>query len=186
MTRSSSQHAQCFGRAELLDFALGKLPTLERDRVDAELQTCENCQRLLETLDGIEDSFVADLTPQPAAPPGRRNFRSCYGAVEQLGPELWHDSSDVPSRPQSLRPPVEHLGQYHLLEQIGEGGMGAVYRARHLRLDKIVAVKILSSGRMFSPAAICSFRPRNAPSEKWTIRILSVRPTPARAGSCTT
>ena len=37
----------------------------------------------------------------------------------------------------------EHLGEYHILERIGEGGSGAVYRAFHKRLNRDVAFKIL-------------------------------------------
>ena len=39
------------------------------------------------------------------------------------------------------------VGQYVLLEQIGHGGMGDVFRARHLHLQKDVALKILSKRR---------------------------------------
>jgi serine/threonine protein kinase len=35
------------------------------------------------------------------------------------------------------------LGSYRLLERIGRGGMGEVYRARHLRLHSEAAIKIL-------------------------------------------
>jgi len=40
----------------------------------------------------------------------------------------------------------QRLGDYQLIELIGEGGMGIVYRARQISLDREVAVKILAAG----------------------------------------
>src|SRR5262245_13071299 len=39
------------------------------------------------------------------------------------------------------------IGQYSLLEKLGEGGMGCVYKAVHLKLKKTIAIKILSVKR---------------------------------------
>src|SRR5437588_6099740 len=40
------------------------------------------------------------------------------------------------------------LGHYELLHEIGKGGMGVVYRARDLRLDRFVAIKLLPPEKM--------------------------------------
>ncbi len=50
------------------------------------------------------------------------------------------------------------LGHYRLVEKIGKGGMGVVYRARDEHLNRDVAIKILSSGSLADTAARQRFR----------------------------
>ncbi|HZJ68110.1 MAG TPA: serine/threonine-protein kinase, partial [Kofleriaceae bacterium] len=48
--------------------------------------------------------------------------------------------------------------RYQLLERIGEGGMGVVYRARQLHLDRAVAIKVLRRRALRDPARLALFR----------------------------
>lgn len=50
------------------------------------------------------------------------------------------------------------LGDFELLEEIGRGGMGIVYRARQLTLNRIVAVKLILHGSLASQRQIQRFR----------------------------
>ena len=47
--------------------------------------------------------------------------------------------------------PGTRLGPYEIESTVGAGGMGEVYRARDTRLDRVVAIKILSSEINASP-----------------------------------
>ena len=50
------------------------------------------------------------------------------------------------------------LGSYLLLEPLGQGGMGQVFKARHQRLDRVDAVKVIRSNLLANPNALERFR----------------------------
>lgn len=66
---------------------------------------------------------------------------------------LWQGNQPA----ESIRLPVT-LGQYELTEALGRGGMGAVFRATHLKLKRPVAVKILSPHRTQDSQSVARFQ----------------------------
>ena len=56
-------------------------------------------------------------------------------------------ATSMPPSAGAARAPARRFGNYDLVDTIAKGGMGVVYKARHVKLNRIVALKMILSGK---------------------------------------
>ena len=102
----------------------------------------------------LEDTFVAQLRrPAPADP--YRAEPQCQVAVARALAVL--DLLLLRTTDRAGRYAASARASISLIEQLGHGGMGTVYKALHTKLDRVVAIKVLALGRAHDQHAIARF-----------------------------
>ncbi|MDX1948421.1 MAG: serine/threonine-protein kinase, partial [Pirellulaceae bacterium] len=146
----------CPSDEALLAIMPGQLSGPAVDSIQAHLSTCSNCQSRITTLKRRQ-SATGKVSPEGAgAAPN-----AVEASVGQSPARAIVDSADSPLGRAAVdsshrgtvalttlvkvpATPPRYLADYELLRPIGRGGMGVVYKAVHTRLQRTVAIKMLS------------------------------------------
>ena len=137
----------------------GALPPAEIDSLRLHLRNCQACKKTLVSIENTTDPFV-------------NLVRSSANAEDNLDETVEkalskvlsdYDTHDLTTTPATKQQPVHSqaipdVSGHEVIKQIGAGGMGTVFLARHMRMDQHRAVKVLPENMAGNQRAILRFQ----------------------------
>jgi WD40 repeat protein len=173
--------AACLTPEELQKLALGLLPDATAEQCAAHVERCPSCQTALRQVSVSDPLLDAVARAQGGA---QVEVPAVRGLIDRLRgvalpPSQWttiNPSSDSVSDAAARGPgpagspdlaatftgaelPPELLRhpRYRIMGVLGSGGMGAVYKAEHLLMQRLVALKVVGRELLQKPAAVERF-----------------------------
>ncbi len=132
-------------RAELELFVHGLLDDEKRKNIESHVADCDSCCDVLRSIP--HDAIVHRLrSAESSALPGET--RTARSSADQ-----WKDVEWTGIPPQLVDHP-----RYRIIDEIGKGGMGIVYRAEHRLMERTVALKVISRRLVSNAKAVERFR----------------------------
>jgi eukaryotic-like serine/threonine-protein kinase len=141
MDTDSSNHPT---RETLQAYSLGKLDDVAARLVTEHLKDCSDCWTQFTELAPHELTLDSSSAPR----------MSSTGQIDATSDAL--NKKDDASLQLGTR--VGYFGDYELQKVIGEGGMGIVYKARQLSLNRLVALKMIKASRFPSTDEVRRFQ----------------------------
>ncbi len=133
-------------------FVCGDMEDSELEQVASHLEVCGACCRWLQGIPAIDKltERLQEIAAQPATPALERATRAAaWILARHVAAPVAHNS--LPSLP-------EQVQQYRIMEEVGRGGMGVVYRAEDVVLRRPVALKVILAGQFASAEQRVRFR----------------------------
>jgi len=145
-------------RSLLTDYLTGNLAGDSLEDIARHLETCAECETTVAILE--QDRSCLDRDPLVSHLHGAAHVNpfgeeiELQRVLEKLQQVVTFASESTQANTNTI---TGRLREYELMEKLGEGGMGTVYVARHVKLDKLVALKLLPADRMNSARAVTRF-----------------------------
>jgi serine/threonine protein kinase len=138
--------ATCPSIDELRALSLGETNAEASQSLLEHVASCTGCQAELETVDQHSDPLIASLRAEDLGEPFEQEA-ACQAAMAKAIAAYSIVSSEQPVMPELPK----QIGEYEILRPLGHGGMGSVWLARHTKLGREVALKLLSRHRWTHP-----------------------------------